>query len=301
MQLCPAPVLAAIEPLGAVLDAQEQARLLERDTLLYVAMTRAVSELWVSATAKKNSQTIYERLNQALKAGPDTSSQVSSEADVTTDNPVAHDAVASIGNSVQASVKRYSNSPLPALASLPAPVIAFIKPPAEITQTSPQALGTLMHNLLEHWLRHQRWHSIAELAQETNLQGIAPETTTALLERCQTMVQSLKFNQLVQQAGYLAIEQTLVYQGQQLRPDVVVYQNASRAAWVIDFKMSFSPDYEFANDYAEQLSGYANTLYAAGLQEVGCYILNLEGQCWHLGGSTWSLCEAPWQTKTGHF
>jgi ATP-dependent helicase/nuclease subunit A len=286
LQLCPAPVLAAVEPLAAVLDAQEQARLLERDTLLYVAMTRAVSELWVSATAKKNSQTIYERLNQARGASP--------EAEIGAENPVTYDTPASPGESVQASVMGYRYASLPALASLPAPSLAFVKPLVDNTQTSPQALGTLMHHLLEHWLHHQRWHGAVELAQMSNLQGIAPESAVALLERCQSMMRALQLNQLSQQADYLAIEQTLVYQGQQLRPDVVAYQNASKAAWVIDFKLSFSPDHEFASGYAEQLSGYANTVKAAGIEQVGCYIVDLSGHCWCLSHGQWEICQVPW-------
>jgi hypothetical protein len=249
-------------------------------------MTRSVSELWVSATAKKNSQTIYERLNQALGA--------SSEAEIGADNPVIHDIPASGGESVQAPVKGYRNVSIPALASLPAPRLAFTKTPVDHTQASPRALGTLMHHFLEHWLRYQRWHSGAELAQVINLQGIALEPAVSLLERCQTMLQVLQFNQLVQQADYLAIEQTLVYEGKQLRPDVVAYQTDSDAAWVIDFKLSFSPEHEFASEYAEQLSGYANAVQAAGIEQVGCFIVDLKGCFWGLSHGQWEVCQVPW-------
>ncbi len=287
VQLCPAPVLAAIEPLAEVLDAQEQARLIERDTLLYVAMTRAVSELWVSATAKKNSQTIYERLNIALNAGSTTGAQVSSETDASADSLVAQDAVGSAGESMQMHIQSCSCVPLPALASMPAPNATFSKPLIDNTQASPQALGTLMHHLLEHWLRHQRWHNASELAQVSILQGIAPETSLALLQRCQSMVQTTQFKQLVQQADYLGIEQTLVFQGQQLRPDLVVHQNSSKTAIVIDFKLSFTLEHEFASDYAGQLTGYSSALQAAGFQQVDCYIVDLNGDCWRLLGSNW--------------
>jgi ATP-dependent helicase/nuclease subunit A len=289
LQLCPAPVLAAVEPLATLLEAQEQARLLERDTLLYVAMTRAVSELWVSATGKKNSQTIFERLNQALDA----------RAGVTegADNPITQESCARADESVQVSVKGYQNLSLPALASLPPPSFAFVKPPVDVKQASPQALGTLMHHLLEHWLRHQRWHSVAELAQASNLQGITLEPALELLERCQTMVQTLHLSQLVQQVDYLAIEQTLVCQGQQLRPDLVVYQNVASSAWVIDFKLSFSPEHEFASEYAAQLSGYAKAVQAAGIEQVGCYIVDLTGRFWDLTGTNWSMCPTPWKVN----
>jgi ATP-dependent helicase/nuclease subunit A len=281
MQLCAPALLAAAAPLAAVHENDTQASALERDTLLYVAMTRAVSELWISATVKKNSNTVYERMASAFQAAglsDDNDAQALSAPSLPEVLPVA--------------------PALPPLASLVAPAPAFVKPVQASAQATPQALGVLMHSLLEHALRYPAWPSATALASLALTAGVPLDAAQTLLTRCQSMAQAVGLRRIAQQADYLAIEEALVFQGQQLRPDVVAYQTAPKTAWVIDYKTSFDAHSELANDYAQQLSGYASAIQAAGYAAVSCTIVTLAGECWRLQtgqAQLWALGHAPWQ------
>ncbi len=295
VQLCPAPVLASIAPLAAVLQAQEQARLTEQDTLLYVAMTRAVNELWISATAKKNNHTVYERLVSAL-AIAGLSAADGEQLDAAAARPVT---------AMQTHAQREA---LAALATLAAPAPAPVAVPVIASSddyrlgdalnatASPQALGTLMHSVLEYALRYQSWPSDATLSKLSHALGLPVDLAQALLIRSQAMAQALALFALADYADYLAIEQTLFHQGQPLRPDLVAYHYAEKTAWVIDYKLSFDPGSELAANYAQQLNTYARAISAAGYQRVQAYILTLSGQCWSRQAGQWVLCAAPWQS-----
>ncbi len=281
MQLCAPAILAAAAPLAAAHESDTQASMLERDTLLYVAMTRAVSELWISATVKQNANTVYERMASAFAAA-----QLSTGKD---------DAAL---EGQPSPLRVPFAAALPPLASLPAPAPAFVKPLQDLSHATPQALGVLMHSLLEHAMRDSAWPSIAALPRLALAAGVPLETAQTVLTRCQSMAQAAGLHGIAQQADYLAIEEALVYQGQQLCPDLVAYQTATQTAWVIDYKYSFDASSELASDYAQQLGGYASAIQAAGYTAVTCTIVTLAGECWRLHAAQsppWVLAQPPWQ------
>ncbi len=281
LQLCPPAVLAAAAPLAAVHESDTQANLLERDTLLYVAMTRAVSELWISATAKKNNpNNVYVRMVSAYTAAGFSA---------------GNDEAATFEKAQSAIVPRTAS--LPSLACLPAPSPAFTKPLVDTTQATPQALGILMHSFLEQALRHQVWPSLVTLSALALAANVPEQSAQTLLTGCQRMASALGLLTLAQHADYLAIEESMVYQGQQLRPDLVAYQTQTKTAWVIDYKYSFDAQSSAATAYAEQLHGYVSAIQTAGYTAVSAYILTLAGECWGLQGGQagqWLLVDAPW-------
>jgi ATP-dependent helicase/nuclease subunit A len=277
LQLCDPEVLTAAAPLGAAHHSDMQASVLEHDTLLYVAMTRAVSELWISATLKKNPHTVYERMASAYAVAGFAASE-------------AAGAMAEPSPSITLALA----NPLPPLASQPAPAPRFSPSMQSNEQPTPQALGVLMHNLLEHALRYLTWPSAAALPALALASDVPLEAAQTLLTRCQTMVQALGLLNLAQHVDYLAIEESLVHGGQQLRPDAVAYLAEQQTAWVIDYKYSFSADSELANDYAQQLGSYAGAVESAGFTTVVCSILTLAGECWRLQAGQWVLGRAPW-------
>jgi ATP-dependent helicase/nuclease subunit A len=281
VQLCDPAILAAAAPLAALHESESQASVLERDTLLYVAMTRAVSELWISATLKKNPNTVYERMASAYAAA----GLSASKGDAPLDSPPEPQTV-------------FFAASLPHLASLSAPAPVFVNSLLESAQVTPQALGVLMHSLLEHALCYPTWPSATALSSLARAAGVPLETAQTLLTRCQSMTQAVGLLSIAQQVDYLAIEEALVYQGQQLRPDLVAYQTVTKTAWVLDYKYSFDACSELANVYAEQLNGYASAIQAAGYVAVSCHIITLAGQCWRLQAGQreqWIQGDAPWQ------
>jgi ATP-dependent helicase/nuclease subunit A len=312
VQLCDDSALTAAPPLAAALASQQAAIALEKDTLLYVAMTRAVSELWISATPmQNNTNSMYERLNRAL---PMATAQHAAPQDAAPLRAAAQPRASSVSaNSLR---PQYLLSPPKAVYTKP--VASAAEQAAALRQTT----GTVMHALLEQFLRQQHWASPQFVQATAQQHGLAHDTVLALLTQCQSLAKTLHLDALHgTQVQYLAVEQALHANQHTLRPDVVAY--TAQGAWVLDFKLGFNPiapakhslqaqnspmndaldfDADFATDratdhaaeYAAQLSRYVQALESAQIGQVEAYILTLAGQCWALTQGQWTQAAPPW-------
>jgi ATP-dependent exoDNAse (exonuclease V) beta subunit len=321
LQLCSDAVLKSSPVLADLLAAQQAAELSERDTLLYVAMTRAVDELWASAHPKKNiKDAVYTRINAALmrlnrpeQPEPLTTGATLDTVDMLDTLKFSNDAATAL--------------PMPTLLSeKPAPiaVLRTAKPPDE--QHSVQALGVLMHSIFEHALRHGELPPAHLISQWRLPLDISQHGANRLLQSCSTMLETTQLLDLPMfpQLRHLALEEDLWCVrtgkdspenriGKLLRPDIVVYYQGNNAdlnsalnAWVIDFKLSFdTADTPTADEYAAQLKQYLTALRSAHLAQATGYLLTLNGECFRLdegleGGlenthiATWQRCEVPW-------
>jgi ATP-dependent helicase/nuclease subunit A len=316
LQLCSDAVLKSSPVLADLLAAQQAAELSERDTLLYVAMTRAVDELWASAHPKKNiKDAVYTRINAALMRlnRPEPSEPLTTKATIDT-----LDTVDMLG---MLDTFKFSNDaatalPMPTLLSeKPAPiaVLRTAKPPDE--QHSVQALGVLMHSIFEHALRHGALPPVHLISQWRLPLDISQHGANRLLQSCSAMLETTQLLDLpmLPQLRHLALEEDLWCMrtgkdspenriGKLLRPDIVVYYqgnntdlnsalnsaldstfNSALNAWVIDFKLSFdTADTPTADDYAAQLKQYLTALRSAHLAQATGYLLTLNGECFRL-------------------
>ncbi len=320
IQLCSSQALQQI-PAWAHCHANEQtARKTEQDTLLYVAMTRAVDELWISATPKRNPNSVYERLNTALQPVLNGSSALPWESKLGLTPPLASIDVAHQPNSENFATAKQQLLGLPALHQHPPleragfdRVGLLVNPSQELSK---QQQGIVMHGILEHYLRHHHWPNAVQLSQwHTQDSQMQRMQTLSLLERCQGMVNTVQLPQLLKTPAsakkqmplseltwadkhsvYLAIEQAIVCEAVQLlRPDLVAYLHGQQCAWVIDYKLQFDPTDELANAYAEQLGTYKRAIQNDEFKNVTTYVLTLKGQCWCLDErQSWRQCQPPW-------
>ncbi len=299
LQLCAASVLDAVPELAKVLQAQQAAQATERDTLLYVAMTRAVSELWISATPKKNANSMYERLRGALPLHATDATDVIGVSDASDGKPLPTTAQPIKPCEPLKQISNYLRLPPLHTQVPPNSSLLRLSPSADqLAQQQRMALGTLMHALLEHYLRHKQWQGISNITALSALalhHGVPADAAQHLLLQCQSMVEKSALHKLFEHTiSHLAIEENLYIQGNTLRPDVVAYQSATQTAWIIDYKMGFDAADALAQKYATQLQSYSTSIQGARYTQTVAVILTLAGQCWTLQDGQWVLSPLPW-------
>ncbi|MEY3996326.1 MAG: hypothetical protein RL344_669 [Pseudomonadota bacterium] len=309
LQLLQDGVLSHCPNLAELIYQQNQAQKTERDTVLYVAMTRAVNELWCSAHYKKNVRSVYERLG---KAYTHIQAQLNSTELMDTDIP----AIPIIN------ATKIDNSILIPLSEHIAPTVLLPATKLYDEAMHHQALGTLMHHFFEHTLRYKtlpNTHTVYQWAIALNIELNAAEH---LSKQCIKMINHTQLLQLCSPSiTHLAIEESIYLAENKntvLRPDIVAYfyqpttildasnssSNHYLSAWIIDFKLNFdaSDNETVAQEYAAQLLQYSQALQLANIHCIQCYLLTLSGECWQLtdkGTSndpkhSWHRVDFPW-------
>jgi ATP-dependent helicase/nuclease subunit A len=301
LQLLQDAVLSHCPNLAELIYQQNQAQKTERDTVLYVAMTRAVNELWCSAHYKKNVRSVYERLG---KAYTHIQAQLNSTELMDTDTPA-------IPTIHATKIDNYSLIPL---SEHIAPTVLLPATKLYDEAVHHQALGTLMHHFFEHTLRYETLPNTNSVYQWAIALNIELNAAEHLSKQCIEMVHNTQLLQLCSPSiTHLAIEESIYLTENKdvvLRPDIVAYfyqpatilgqPNCALNAWIIDFKLHFdaSDNETVAQEYATQLLQYSQALYLANVRYIQCYLLTLSGECWQLLDNNSSNNSKQWQKVT---
>ncbi len=313
LQLLQDSVLSHCPHLANLIYQQNQAQKTEHDTVLYVAMTRAINELWCSAHHKKNLRSTYERLN---KAYTHIQSQLKPTELIETSTPDLSPIDTNNSNSYVLTPLTEHTAPM---ASLPT-----VLPKLYDEAAYYQALGTLMHHFFEYTLRYGTLPNISTVYQWAITLNITLNAAETLSKQCVAMVNSTQLLQLrspfithlaIEESIYLAENKNIV-----LRPDIVAYfyqpttvlepsngsSEHSLSAWIIDFKLSFdandNENKTVEQEYATQLLHYSQALQLANIHYIQCYLLTLSGECWQLTDKStsndpkhsWHRVDFPW-------
>lgn len=315
--------LSKYPSLHYLVEEHEHIQNTERDTLLYVAMTRAVNELWCSAQFKKNADSNYVRLETAY-------TRIQSHLNRSIENPIDTTAYTqTIHNTLL--------STLSPLSEQTAPILSVNHTPNPIDDTHQrQAWGTFVHQFFEYLLRTGNIPNHYYINRWAIALNIATHTATELVKASIKMANHTQLLQLRSLPySYLALEENLCYIDDNhdtallLRPDIVIYFYKSDYkqlnpiessytvrpihtvypiihAWIIDFKLSFDINGADNPSYATQLSQYVHALKQSNINCIDSYLLTLSNECWQLMPKThsnkdlnpekyiWNKVNIPW-------
>lgn len=222
--------------------AQEQAaRHREEINALYVATTRARTELIVSAVAaaRSNGQSWWARLETRSEPVDDVASMA---------------AVSGASAPVE-----FQMLELPALAT--AEDGHPVMPQVRDADTRASALGQAMHRLLE-WAQPGAplpTEHVRAAAREFALDLHATRTAAALAERIRAGAGAWAWD--AEALDWHGNEVTLIHEGQTLRIDRLVRHRESGAWWVLDYKSAARPERDAA--LIAQLSRYRDAVQEA--------------------------------------
>lgn len=285
---------------------------LEQHTLLYVALTRAKTALWVSGTEKHKKITVYGKVASALALQALSHDEPLSERSPAMNTAQATQAPAH--RPIQPalhSVPPQQRAPMPVSLLLTPPLISLTAKPYIEPLTTQR--GKALHSALQTYMQHGSLPSPAALLLRSTL---PLADIHAALQDASVMIATLQLAALRKHrcVHRIAIEQAwLTPQAQVLRPDLVVYgqavqhmdehapesaaENASEhgLCWLIDYKSHFKPSHAAALEYAQQLQAYLDVL-PLGAQG---YLLTSDGECWQFlpaanTACMWAQVTVPW-------